>query len=139
LLQRGYHWKNKGKQGKNTDLINRYYQGTEQWISEASCILQYKGKPGQTLPVICCWAESAYCKLQILIILILFSMTRTTFVHMTQEFQTSSNILLEKGGPVFFIRVPQFRNTLRVVKMPTGIVLTFEYLTRNAAVNNEFR
>jgi hypothetical protein len=26
-----------------------------------------------------------------------------------------------------------------VVKMPTGIVLTFEYLTRNAAVNNEFR
>jgi len=112
-------------------------KGTGQTITEAPLILQYNGKPGQTLPVICCWAEPAYCKLHILIILILFSMTHTTFMHMTQEFQSSSNMLFEKGGPDFAIRVSQFRNTLRVVKMTTGIVLTFEYLRRNAEVNNE--
>ena len=123
---------------KNTSLINRINKkGTGQRITEASSIIQYKRKPGQTLPVICCWAEPAYCKLHILIILILFSMTHTTFMHMTQEFQSSSNMLFEKGGPDFAIRVSQFRNTLRVVKMTTGIVLTFEYLRRNAEVNNE--
>ena len=64
-------------------------------------------------------------------------MTHTTFMHMTQEFQSSSNMLFEKGGPDFAIRVLQFGNTLRMVKMPTCIVLTFEYLRRNAEVKNE--
>jgi len=46
-------------------------------------------------------------------------------------------MLFEKGGPDFAIRVLQFGNTLRMVKMPTCIVLTFEYLRRNAEVKNE--
>jgi len=106
-------------------------KGTRKRITEASLILQYKGKPGQTFPVIRSWAEPAYCKLHILIILILCSMTHTTFMDMTEELQSSSNILLEMAGPEFVIRVQQFGNTVRVVKMPTVIVLTLEYLTSN--------
>ena len=64
-------------------------------------------------------------------------MTDTTFMDMTEELQSSSNILLEMAGPEFVIRVQQFGNTLRVVKMPTVIFLTLEYLTSNAEMNNE--
>jgi hypothetical protein len=112
-------------------------KGTRKRITEASLILQYKGKPGQTFLVICSWAEPAYCKLHILIIPILCSMTHTTFVDMTEELQSSSNILLKMAGPEFVTRMQQFGNTLRVVKMPTFIVLTLEYLTSIAEVNNE--
>jgi hypothetical protein len=105
-------------------------------ITEA-LIIQYKVKPGQTFPVICSWAEPAYCKLHILIIPILCSMAHTTFMDMTEELQSSSNILLKMAGPEFVTRVQQFGNTLRVVKMPTVILLTLEYLTSNAEVNNE--
>jgi hypothetical protein len=41
------------------------------------------------------------------------------------------------AGPEFVTRMQQFGNTLRVVKMPTVIVLTLEYLTSIAEVNNE--
>lgn len=94
-----------------------------------------KKKPWQALPMVRSWATPAYCKLLVLIILVLSTLTHTTFVEGTLESLSIRNLT------IWTIRAEQFSNTLRVVKPHTIIMPALAYLktkSRNGK-NQPFR